>query len=106
MSQLIGLVNETMVKRATVSNLDGTFSSCWFHGIAEDEHGIVAVIGVDGNPLLELVHYSRVRLEDSSEPVYEEPVCPGPECSMCTGEYCAQHYDDPCDCNCLDRHKE
>lgn len=29
--------------------------------------------------------------------------CEG-ECSMCSGEFCAQHSTDPCDCECEDRH--
>lgn len=29
--------------------------------------------------------------------------CP-PNCSMCSGEYCARHFDKPCDCDVVDRH--
>lgn len=28
----------------------------------------------------------------------------GPDCPMCSGEWCAQHFDDPCDCDTVDRH--
>ena len=37
-------------------------------------------------------------------PVEEDPECPGPECMLCTGEYCAIHTIYPCDCDCLERH--
>jgi len=29
-----------------------------------------------------------------------------PDCKMCSGEYCATHYAQPCDCDVIDRHKE
>lgn len=32
------------------------------------------------------------------------PVCPGPECHMCSGEYCSVHMNEPCDCDVLARH--
>lgn len=31
--------------------------------------------------------------------------CPGPDCSMCNGEYCATHGPHPCGCDVIDRHK-
>ena len=27
-------------------------------------------------------------------------------CAMCSGEYCAKHFRDPCDCDVIDRHEE
>ena len=26
------------------------------------------------------------------------------DCIMCSGEYCEQHFDQPCDCDVVDRH--
>lgn len=34
-----------------------------------------------------------------------EKECPGPDCQMCSGEYCEIHMGDPCDCDVIDRHK-
>ena len=42
-----------------------------------------------------------IRSNDEIPGIWEP--CEG-ECSMCSGEFCAQHSTDPCDCECEDRH--
>lgn len=32
------------------------------------------------------------------------PITGEPDCSMCSGEWCEWHFDDPCDCGVAERH--
>jgi hypothetical protein len=43
-------------------------------------------------------------IEKYGEPSLDEPVCPGPDCTKCNGEFCEQHGVEPCNCDVLDRH--
>lgn len=37
-------------------------------------------------------------------PYDPQPECPGPDCQMCSGEYCERHFNDPCECDTAQRH--
>ena len=44
------------------------------------------------------------RVEELTPAIPDDPECPGPECTRCSGEYCDNHYLEACDCDSVERH--
>jgi hypothetical protein len=50
-------------------------------------------------------HNARIEAAEKGEAKSKQPECPGPDCQKCSGGYCETHFNQPCECDVVDRHR-
>lgn len=109
--ELLQVIGKLMGTGGAVNHWDGSDLSARFVEEAGDVLAALEVVLFLNSAKLDLIaveqrklHKRRLFMQWHTQEEPLPPVCPGPECTLCTGEHCAEHGSSPCECDSLQRH--